>query len=149
MPVLSSHLASAPYCSPSQDLFWHSMYAPFLTSLMLQRSQLGGDFEYAPRVRTPQNENYESVAEILAGKRDRVRAVSLEPGTLCVFLGEDSLHRVTPVAGDRLRLLATYLFEAKPNRTAVWSTNLSLYGPSAEAAMRGAGMKPGGDGSDF
>ena len=129
---------------------WHFDSARFTVTLMLQRSHSGGDFEYVPRVRTPQEENYGSVAQILAGKRDRVRAVSLEPGTLCVLLGEDSLHRVTPVAGDRLRLLATYLFEPKPKRTAVWSTNLSLYGPSAEAAMQRAGMKAGGsDGDDF
>jgi hypothetical protein len=37
------------------------------------------------------------------------------PGTLTLFRGRYSLHRVTPVAGDRLRLNAVLAYVDQPN----------------------------------
>jgi hypothetical protein len=122
---------------------WHFDSAAFTVTLMLQAAHSGGHFEYAPGVRAPDDQNYAGVAAVLAGVREGVCTLALEPGTLSIFRGEESLHRVSPVEGDCLRLLATYLFDLAPDRTAVWATNLSLYGPSAEEAMIEAGMRAG------
>ncbi len=43
---------------------------------------------------------------MLQGRRDEVLVVDFEPGTLMVFRGRYSLHRVSPVRGRTPRLIA-------------------------------------------
>lgn len=61
--------------------------------------EAGGQFEIVPDVRSADDENYERVGRILDGERQGVHSFSLEPGSLTIFCGHDSLHRVTRVAG--------------------------------------------------
>jgi hypothetical protein len=39
----------------------------------------------------------------------------MTPGTLMVFEGRRSLHRVTPIAGDRPRYVALFGYDTKPD----------------------------------
>ena len=120
---------------------WHFDSGRFTVTLLLQAPHRGGDFEYVPRLRDVGNENYEGVAEVLAGARDQVQVAELAPGSLFVFLGEHSMHRVTPVIGGKRRLIALYLYDPVPGRWSVRSSNIRLYGPGAEAAMDAVGMQ--------
>ena len=60
------------------ELGWHFDQSEFSVTLMIQRSQAGGDFEYAPMVRTPDDERYDAVRSVLdrrdAGQEARVRS---------------------------------------------------------------------------
>lgn len=120
---------------------WHFDSGRFTVTLLLQAPHRGGDFEYVPRLRDVGNENYEGVAEVLAGARDQVQVAELAPGSLFVFLGEHSMHRVTPVIGTKRRLIALYLYDPAPGRWSVRSSNIRSYGPDAEAAMDAVGMQ--------
>ena len=52
----------------------------------------------------------------------------IEPGSLVIFRGLDSLHRVTPVEGTRRRLAAVMCFEQSPGVTGNSTMNATTYG---------------------
>jgi len=74
----------------------------------------GGDFEVVPRVRQADDERYDDVAAVLDGDRTRVEVLPMTPGTLLVFEGRHSLHRVSPVQGSRLRHVGLLAYDTSP-----------------------------------
>ncbi len=58
-----------------------------------------GAFEYAPMIRTSQDENFEEVSKVLDETSEKVISLALQPGDLQLFKGRYSLHRVTPLEG--------------------------------------------------
>ncbi len=54
------------------ELGWHFDNAEFAVTLMLQRSESGGDFEYVPRIRSHEEENHERIQQLLQGSDDGV-----------------------------------------------------------------------------
>ena len=100
-----------------QQLGWHFDRAEFAVTLSLQENEAGGIFEYAPNVRSAADENYPDVAGILAGAGVAVRELQAPPGTLSLFRGHHSLHRVTPGRGPRKRLMAALSYVSDPNTT--------------------------------
>ena len=97
------------------ELGWHFDNADFVVTLMLQAPAAGGAFEYVPMLRTPTDRNPEGVAALLGGDRSLVRTMSPEPGTLALFRGHYSPHRVTPVEGDRQRINAVLAYADTPD----------------------------------
>ena len=81
------------------QLQWHFDQTDFVVSLAIQDADVGGDFEVAPQIRAADDEHYDDVARVLAGERDRVVTLPMTPGTLLVFAGRYSLHRVSPIEG--------------------------------------------------
>ena len=96
------------------QLQWHFDQTDFVVSLAIQDADEGGDFEVAPQIRTGENEHYDDVARVLAGERERVVTLPMTPGTLLVFAGRYSIHRVSPIVGDTPRLVALLGYDAKP-----------------------------------
>jgi hypothetical protein len=96
------------------QLWWHFDQTDFVVSLALQSSRGGGDFEYVPRIRSEGDEHYDDVAALLAGSERDVVRLPMEPGTLVLFQGRYSIHRVTPVEGDAPRLVALLAYDTKP-----------------------------------
>lgn len=100
--------------SPGQQgLPWHFDGNEFTVSMLAQKADRGGVFEYVPNIRRPDAENFEHVAHVLAGGSEGVRQLDLIPGDLQIFAGRYSLHRVTPVQGAHTRYigLPTYVFD--------------------------------------
>lgn len=95
-------------------LRWHFDQTDFVVSLALQEATEGGDFEYVPYVRRPGDECYPAVREVLQGKSGAVRRLPVTPGTLILFEGRYSIHRVTTIRGDRQRLMALLGYDTKP-----------------------------------
>ncbi len=93
---------------------WHFDESLFSVTLMLQTAERGGGFEYVPNVRTPDDDAYQKVGRILDGDRSAVEQAPFEPGTLFIFAGRNSLHRVTRVEGDRPRLVPVLCYDTKP-----------------------------------
>jgi len=87
------------------ELQWHFDQTDFVVSLAIQAAASGGDFEVVPRTRSAADERYEVIEGILDGARDEVITLPMTPGTLLVFEGRNSLHRVTPISGDEPRLV--------------------------------------------
>ena len=96
------------------QLQWHFDQTDFVVSLAIQSAESGGDFEVAPRIRSASDECYGDVATVLAGDRSRVETLAMTPGTLLVFEGRYSLHRVSPVAGHRWRHVGLLAYDTEP-----------------------------------
>jgi hypothetical protein len=96
------------------QLQWHFDQTDFVVSLAIQDADDGGDFEVSPQIRTGDEEHYDDVARVLASKRDTVVTLPMTPGTLLVFAGRYSLHRVSPIAGATPRLVGLFGYDTKP-----------------------------------
>jgi hypothetical protein len=98
------------------ELGWHYDQTDFVVSLAVQSSESGGDFENVAKLRTDDNEHYDDVADVLSGSdRSHVTTEPMSPGTLMLFEGRWSLHRVTPVVGDRPRYVGLFGYDTKPD----------------------------------
>ncbi len=113
---------------PGQQLGWHFDNADWAVTLMLQPAREGGVYEYLPWIRNPARENYEAVASVLAGEQDCVRRLAMGEGALVLFRGRYSLHRVTPVEGDRPRLVAVFSYDTAPGITLTEHNRRLFYG---------------------
>jgi hypothetical protein len=100
---------------PGDELQWHFDQADFVVSLAIQSAAAGGNFEVAPLVRSPDDERYDDVASVLAGERTRVVTLPMTPGTLLIFEGRHSLHRVSPITGARLRHVGLFAYDTRPD----------------------------------
>jgi hypothetical protein len=97
------------------ELGWHFDNADFAVTLMLQAPESGGVFEYVPALRTASDLNPSGVAALLGGDRAGVRRLDPEPGTLSLFRGHLSPHRVTPAEGEVPRINAVLSYADRPD----------------------------------
>ena len=96
------------------ELQWHFDQTDFVVSLAIQTADDGGHFEVHPRIRTAEDERYDEVAAALAGSRDDVVTMPMVPGTLLVFEGRHSLHRVSPVGSGLPRHVGLLAYDTRP-----------------------------------
>ena len=102
----------------------------FTMTLMIQPADQGGEFQMSPRTRTDADQNYDHVVKVLRGERKAaVSSIGREPGALCIFRGCNSLHRVTPVRGDTLRIMGVFVYEFRPGLIGDAEVNATIYGP--------------------
>ena len=100
------------------ELGWHYDQTDFVVSLAIQSSEQGGDFESARRIRSADDEHYDEVARVLAGEsHPLVETVPMRAGTLMLFEGRFSLHRVSPIRGPRPRYVGLLAYDTKPGTT--------------------------------
>ena len=110
------------------ELAWHFDQTDFVVSIALRDADEGGDFEYAPYVRSADDERYGDVRTVLDGDPSRVKRVPMTPGTLLLFQGRHSLHRVTPIHGATSRLVALLAYDTKPGTVSSDFLRLARYG---------------------
>jgi hypothetical protein len=110
------------------SLQWHFDQTDFVVSLALEPAARGGDFEVAPNIRTSADERYDAVHEVLCGDRGRVLRLAMTPGTLLVFAGRHSLHRVSPIEGPRQRLVALLGYDTRAGVRSTPQLQMSRYG---------------------
>lgn len=110
-----------------QALNWHFDRSEFTTTLLLQAPGEGGEFEYCRDLRSESDPNYEGVADLLEGRNSPTR-ITLDPGTLNVFKGKNTAHRVTPVEGDQDRIIAVFSFFDRHGVTFSAEERLGFYG---------------------
>jgi len=113
------------------QLQWHFDQTDFVVSLALQDADTGGDFEVAPFIRTADDERYGDVARVLAGDRERLTVLPMTPGTLLVFAGRHSLHRVSPIHGPTPRLVGLFGYDTAPGTMSSELLKLVRYGRAA------------------
>ena len=113
---------------PDGILPWHFDSCEFTLSLMIQKPEKGGVFEYCPNIRAPGNENFEEVKKVLEGDRSRVRQLNLEPGDLQIFKGRFTLHRVTKVEGQKSRYMCIPAYVLDPYRVNTPEHSKAIYG---------------------
>jgi hypothetical protein len=116
------------FYAPGDELGWHFDGADFVVTLLLQGALEGGTFEFAPMLRSEDDRNDEGVRSLLAGTSDRVQTMSGEAGTLALFRGHWSPHRVTPVEGAQTRINAVLSYARAPGHRLGDETYRLFYG---------------------
>ena len=111
-----------------QALNWHFDRSEFTTTLLIQPPSEGGVFEYRRDLRTDDDPNYEGVAALLNGRDPEMVQMSVEPGTLNVFRGKNTAHRVTPSTGTDPRVIAVLTYYESPGATFTDEERLGFYG---------------------
>jgi hypothetical protein len=114
--------------APGSQFNWHFDTNEFTITMLLKPASSGGYFEYAPGIRTADNENYDEVGKVLDGSSDRVKRLDLNPGDMQLFLGRFSLHQVTQNTGDDDRLLLIMSFAEEPEMVGNRHRIKQLYG---------------------
>jgi hypothetical protein len=115
----------------SERLHWHFDQTDFVTSIALRAAEQGGDFDYVPLIRSASDENYPRVQRLLLGAEDEVVRVPMTPGTLLLFEGRNSIHRVTPIRGGITRLVALLAYDTKPGTRSSKLLQRARYGREA------------------
>lgn len=82
-------------------------------TLMLQAPDKGGTFEYIPGLRGRADEA-KIIKRVCQGERSEVEQLPFTEGTLLIFNGSRSLHRVTDVSGTCSRLVPVLCFSTRP-----------------------------------
>lgn len=114
-----------------EALNWHFDRSEFTTTLLLQAPTGGGDFEYRSDLRTDSDPNYDGVARLLEGKDTGVKTLKLSAGTLNVFKGKNTLHRVTPCKGPDERYIAVFSYYERPGVMFSKEEQIGFYGRAA------------------
>jgi hypothetical protein len=111
-----------------EALNWHFDRSEFTTTLLIQSPEAGGEFEYRSDLRTDDDPNYDGVARLLRGEDDAVRSLSLKAGTLNVFKGRNTAHRVTPAVGGKQRIVAVFSYYERPGVQFSREERVGFYG---------------------
>jgi hypothetical protein len=114
-----------------EALNWHFDRSEFTTTLLLQAPTGGGDFEYRSDLRSDSDPNYDGVARLLEGKDAGVKTLKLNPGTLNVFKGKNTLHRVTHCKGPNERFIAVFSYYERPGIMFSREEQIGFYGRAA------------------
>ena len=93
---------------------WHFDGNDFTVSILVNEAEEGGDFEYAPDIRSANNECFDDVGAVLHGSREKVRVLCLKTGDLQIFKGRYSMHRVTTTKGKSPRIIALPTYVTNP-----------------------------------
>jgi hypothetical protein len=111
-----------------EALNWHFDRSEFTTTLLLQAAERGGDFVYRSELRTADDPNYEGVAKLLRGEDSHVKTMSVSPGTLNVFKGRNTAHKVSTVKGPRDRIISVFTYYDRPGVMFTREEQLGFYG---------------------
>ncbi|MEM7292592.1 MAG: hypothetical protein AAF420_04225 [Pseudomonadota bacterium] len=118
------------FYEPGDNNGWHFDTTEFVISILLQAPESGGEYEFIPALRSRDNENLAAVAERMQ-KPDNpsgVQQAELHPGTLFLFRGEHTLHRVTKIAGERDRIVAILSYHRDAGHVLSEGSKVAMYG---------------------
>lgn len=113
-----------------EALNWHFDRSIFTTTLLLQAPQEGGVFEYAKDLRSDDDANHAGIADLLLGRMTPTQ-MPQDAGTLNVFLGRNTAHRVSRIAGDQSRIVAVLAHYDRPGVSFSASEQMGFYGRTA------------------
>ena len=68
----------------------------------------GGDFVCRSDLRSDTDTNYGGVAKLLESKDPKIKTLKLFAGTLNVFRGKNTAHKVSTVKGARERIITVF-----------------------------------------
>lgn len=119
---------------PESQQPWHYDTNEFITTIMTQDAEVGGEFQYCPNIRQPGDENLDGVGRLLRGEDSSpIKRLELRPGDLQLFKGRYALHQVSRVEGSRERHTAVFGYATRPGLVGPLERTRQLYGRVAEA----------------
>ncbi|MES0828427.1 HalD/BesD family halogenase [Ruegeria sp. SCP11] len=117
------------YATRGQELGWHFDNSSFAITLLIQKPDAGGRFEYVKDLRDAGtgDMNYDGVRAVLDSEM-KPQVLSMDPGTLVLFRGRNSIHRVSPNESDITRMLAVLAYNAEPGVALSENARMTFYG---------------------
>ena len=122
--------------TPGDELGWHFDPNDGVVTLMLRSAGAGGAFEYVPDVRH-RDDLPAIIDRALAGECEDVRELDVPPGTLTLFNGCRSLHRVAPVSALPSRRMLTLSYDSAPEQCFGEEVRLRFFGRCRPATAAG------------
>ncbi len=96
---------------------WHYDPNDGVVTLLLRAADVGGEFEYAPNIRSDDDQNYAGVKRLFQNPDAEGRRLSQAAGTFTFFNGKHSMHRVKPVGPtSKPRLVAIFSYDQRPDQ---------------------------------
>ena len=121
--------------APGDELGWHFDPNDGIVTLMLRSAGAGGSFEHAPNVRD--RDDLPAIIEgVLEQRGEGVTELDTQPGTLTLFNGFRSLHRVAPVAAAPSRLMSIFSYDTAPDQVFSDEVRLRFFGRRRPIAAR-------------
>lgn len=131
---------------PGMEHPWHFDTNEYTVSMLTQEAREGGSFEYCPNIRSAEDERFDDVRGVLDGTgARRPERLPLRPGDLQLFKGRYSLHRVSPVRGDRARHSAIFAYSERPGVIGSVSRTRQLFGRVLPEHLAAEGRAVRGD----
>ncbi len=117
------------YANRGQELGWHFDNSSFAITLLIQKPEAGARFEYVKDLRNADigDMNFDGVGAVLDGTL-APQVLSMEAGTLVLFRGRNSIHRVSPNESDTTRMLAVLAYNSEPGVELSESARMTFYG---------------------
>jgi len=117
------------YASEGQELGWHFDNSSFAITLLIQKPQAGGVFEYVENLRDADagDMNFDGVEKLL-DKQTEPKKLGIEAGDLVLFRGRNAIHRVTPTEGDTTRMLVVLAYNSQPDISLSEPARMTFYG---------------------
>lgn len=117
------------YAHTGQELGWHFDNSSFAITLLIQKPQAGGVFEYVENLRDADRGemNFAGVERVLDGEVVP-KQLAINEGDLVLFRGRNAMHRVTPTEGDTTRMLVVLAYNAQPGVALSESARMTFYG---------------------
>jgi hypothetical protein len=116
---------------PGEALNWHFDRSQFTTTLLIRAAESGGEFEYRSGLRSGTDPNYDGVGRLLRGEDPGVSAQPFTAGSLNIFAGRNTAHRVTPVIGKMSRIVAVFSYYDEPGVAFSPAERMGFYGRPA------------------
>lgn len=138
---------------PGYRQAWHFDENEYATSICVQASDSGGQFMYTPALRDSTKDlATQPIAQLLSRHSDHeevvggvegdpcppVHTAPYVPGTLQIFKGDASLHRVSPVGdGSKFRMSCICNFSSESGAKHTKELQKQYWGRTSEEAMLG------------
>ena len=127
----------------NQDI-WHFDDNECTVTLLLQEPEEGGKFVYGRNTMAPDGSiDLEAVTKLIDAPFEELERLERGSGTLTLFRGGHSLHRVMPVRGTRKRITAIMTYDPDPDRISNDRTNCAIYGPRVERILNERRLREG------
>ena len=123
--------------SPGDELGWHFDPNDGIVTLMLRSAGEGGAFEYVPNVRR-RDDLSALIEDTLAGECEEVLELDVQPGTLTLFNGGQSMHRVAPVCALPSRQMLIFSYDSAPDQQFDEEVRLRFFGRRRPIAAEAA-----------
>lgn len=117
------------YANRGQELGWHFDNSSFAITLLIQEPDAGSRFEFIKDLRDAQSGdlNYAGVEALLNGDV-QPDVLTMNAGTLVLFRGRNSIHRVSPNESDKTRMLAVLAYNAEEGISLSENARMTFYG---------------------
>ena len=130
---------TANILDPGQQFTWHFDTNDFAVTVLVDKADSGGAFQYVPAIRSGADEGFKAMQRVLdSGEHARdlpeVHTLDLQPGDLQIFRGRYSLHRVERVRADsRPRHAAIFAYTEQPGVIGRLERTQQLFGRVLQA----------------